>query len=115
MHEFSIAVQIVSELEALATEHGASRVSALTILAGEIKQIVPDALITAFEAASADTPADGAVLHLETKRIRVRCCECGHEYGPEDGSYICPECNCVDVDVIEGDELLLSSVEFEME
>lgn len=113
MHEFSIAAHIVTQLEALAAEHGMGRITALTVAAGEMRQIVPDALATAFEAAAGGTAAAGADLVLETVPVVVACRSCGRRYRPADGNYVCGSCGAADVTVAEGNELVIRTVEFE--
>ena len=113
MHEFSIATQIIEELESLVKEYGASRVTSLTVKAGEMMQLVPEALAIAFEAAAGDTIAEGARLSLEIVPVCVKCCGCGLDYKPVDGYYVCPSCSMVNYDLIDGDGLVLNSVELE--
>jgi len=115
MHEFSIAVKIVSELESIASENGANRITSVTVTAGEMRQIVPDAMTTAFEAASEGTVAAGSELVLKVVPMSVECRLCSHEYTPADGCYVCPSCGGADVRILKGNELLLEAVELEKE
>ncbi len=113
MHEFSIATHIVAQLEALAAAHAMGRITALTVAAGEMRQIVPDALSTAFAAAAGGTAAAGADLVLETVPVVVECRSCGRRYRPADGNYVCESCGTADVAVVEGNELVIRTVEYE--
>jgi hydrogenase nickel incorporation protein HypA/HybF len=113
MHEFSIATEIMGQLTALAEKHGVARYDSITIEAGELRQIVPEALETAFEAVSRDTVAQGAELRLVTVRPVVRCRGCGERFEPGEEFFRCPKCNLADIEIVEGNELILKSVEFE--
>ena len=74
---------------------------------------VPEALDAAFEVVSKDTLAEGAKLRLVVVRPVVRCRECGKRFEPGIDYFLCPECNRADVEIVEGNELILKSVEFE--
>lgn len=110
MHEMSIAVELMRQLEALAAEHNAAQVTELTVAAGAMRAIVPEALEIAFEAVAEGTCAAGATLHLEIVPPVARCRQCGSRYEPEPDSFVCGQCNQADVEIVQGNEILLTSV-----
>ena len=103
---------LVGQLEQLAAEHEADRVESLTVSAGEMRMVVPEMLVAAFEAAAEGTCAEGAELIVELIPIKARCRACEHEFATDIDCYACPKCNQADVDVIEGNDIVLSSVTF---
>ncbi|MBN1553117.1 MAG: hydrogenase maturation nickel metallochaperone HypA [Phycisphaerae bacterium] len=111
MHEMSIAVELIRRLEELAVEHGLLRVEAFTVRAGVLRGIVPEALDMAFEEAARGTVAEGAKLTLEITPARARCRLCNEPFAPTVDSYLCPRCNQADVEIVEGNEILLLSLE----
>ena len=113
MHEMSIAVELMRQLEALAAENNAERVTELTVTAGAMRAIVPEALEIAFEAVAEGTCAAGATLHLEIVPPLARCRQCGSRYEPEPDSFVCGQCNQADVEIVQGNEILLTSVRWE--
>ena len=115
MHEMSIALAIVEQLEALAAEHEAVRIDELTVRAGALRGIVPDALDLAFEAAATGTRAEGAVLHLEIVPPVARCRVCGARFEPRSDSFLCSGCGKADVELVEGDDIILASVTCEQD
>jgi hydrogenase nickel incorporation protein HypA/HybF len=115
MHEFSIASQIFAQLVKLAAEHSMGKITSVTIQAGRMRQIVPEALDTAFTAVAAGTIADGAALDLEIIEPKALCRVCGHRFRPEIDSYLCEKCNEADVEIVEGNEIIIRTVEYEEE
>ena len=113
MHEISIAVELLRQVEAVAAEHGAERVEALEVTAGALRAIVPEALDFAWQELAAGTVAEGSGIVVHIVPPRARCRGCGHEFGPEPDAYLCDQCGLADVDIIEGNDILLTSVTLE--
>lgn len=111
MHEMSIAVELMGQLEALAAEHCLSRVNALTVRAGAMRGVVPEALDLAFAEVTHGTVAQGAKLTLEITPAKACCRVCGERFTPTVDSFLCPQCNQADVEIIEGNEILLLSLD----
>lgn len=110
MHEMSIALALVEQLESLAAEHHAERITTVSVRAGVLRQIVPEALEVAFETAAEGTRAEGAALELEIAPVVARCRGCGHRFQPALDSFLCPRCGQADVAIAEGDDILLTSI-----
>jgi hydrogenase nickel incorporation protein HypA/HybF len=64
----------------------------------------------AFPIAAAGTAASGAVLHLHTQAVRVRCKECGAESEVAPNRLVCALCDNWRTRLISGDELMLERV-----
>jgi len=110
MHEMSIAVELVRQLEGIALEHGVERVEGLTVAAGVFRGVVPEALDMAFEAAAAGTCAEGARVTLEVVPAVGLCRGCAHRFEPQQDDFRCPACGEADVDLVEGNDIILKSV-----
>ena len=106
----SIAVELMGQLEAVAAANGLVRIERVELSAGALRAIVPEALELAFQAVSSGTCAAGAELALEVVAPRARCRSCGHAFGAEIDSFVCPKCNHADVELIEGNDIILASV-----
>lgn len=105
MHEFSIAEAIVQAAQEVAQAHENARVERVSLRVGELRQVVPDALLFAFDVLKRDTPLADASLEWETVPAQVRCRECGTEYHPEDIFWECPSCGAFGAEVVAGEEL----------
>ena len=101
----SIAVGLLDQLQILAREHAGDRIEECTVKTG-----VPEALKTAFEVIAAGTVAEAAKLHIEFVPITARCRRCDRRFEPKIDMFLCPQCGQADVDIIEGDDIVLTSV-----
>ncbi|MEV7728545.1 hydrogenase maturation nickel metallochaperone HypA [Streptomyces sp. NPDC101733] len=114
MHEMSIAMAVVGQVEEAADAGGASTVSRVRLQVGELAGVVPDALAFCFELACAGTVLEGAELTTESVTARARC-GCGHQWDvgmpPE---LCCPDCGlATEVELLSGRELRILSVTWE--
>jgi hydrogenase nickel incorporation protein HypA/HybF len=65
MHEASLMKNLIGKVEQLAREHGASRVTSLSVKLGALSHFSPDHFREHFEHASRGTVAEGASLEIE--------------------------------------------------
>lgn len=114
MHEMSIALALMQQLEAVASEHGVERIDALTVRAGVFRQVVPDALESAFEAVARGTRAEGATLTIEVTPAVAQCRRCGLRFQPALDCFLCERCGQADVELVEGNDIFLTSVTCEL-
>jgi hydrogenase nickel incorporation protein HypA/HybF len=111
MHEMSIAVELMNQLEPLAVEHRLERIESITVQAGVLRGIVPEALDLAFATLAEGTAAEGAQIDLRVTPARAKCRRCGEEFEPRVDEYLCPACGQADVELLAGNEVLLMSIE----
>jgi hydrogenase nickel incorporation protein HypA/HybF len=113
MHELSIAMGIVEAAQEEA-ERLHARVSAVHVRVGKLSGVVPDALLSSYEVACAETPLAGSKLVIEEVPVIVYCPEC---HGPRTLDSIqlfcCSECGTPTGDVRQGKELDLIALEIE--
>jgi hydrogenase nickel incorporation protein HypA/HybF len=112
MHELSICQSLLTQVTQLAREHQAQQVAQIVVQIGPLSGIVPELLAQAFTIASADTVAHSAELILETLPVRVRCLSCGGETEVDANRLICAHCGDWQTQLISGDEMLLTKIEF---
>ena len=113
MHEFSITESILNLALEKANEAGASKITGINLVIGEMSGIVSDCVQFYFEALSRDTIASGAKLSFETKPTRVRCQKCQSAFTPKDGDWSCPECHELSIEIVSGRECQMDSIEVE--
>jgi len=110
MHEMSIALALVEQLQRIAAEQRAVRIVEVEVRCGVLRQVVPEALQLAFSAASADTPAAGAVLRISEEDLVAKCRPCGTQFAARMDDYRCPTCRQADVELVGGQDIVLKSV-----
>jgi len=112
VHELSIAQAIVD----VASRHaGESRVARVYVRVGHLRQVVPSALEFSFELCAHGTPVEGAALELEEVPVAVTCRSCGAESEPGGFPLACGACGGLGVEVVQGEELQVESLELEEE
>ena len=113
MHELSVCLALIEQVQGVAREHGAASVSRIVLDVGPLSGIEPDLLRNAWPLAAAGTLAAAAELDISTSGIRVRCSHCGAESEARANRLICGECGDFRTNVVSGDEMILKSVELE--
>ena len=109
MHELSLCGAIVG----IVTQHaGDRRVEAVHVQVGQLRQVVPDTLVYCWSLVTADTALDGSRMAIENVPAKITCrtCSATHDVG-EVPSFVCSECAGTDVEVVAGEEFLITSLE----
>jgi len=103
----------MTQVEAIARENAAVRVTAITLGMGPLSGVEEQLLKNAYPIATAGTIAEGAELFIHPAAIRVRCTACGKESAATPNRLICGHCKNWCTELISGDELLLLRVELD--
>lgn len=110
MHELSVTQNLLD----LALQHGkssnASQITDLYLVLGEFASIVDDSVQFYWDFMAEGTIAEGAQLHFTRIPARLRCLDCQIEYEPGNNDPGCPECNGAHVQIINGREFFLESI-----
>jgi hydrogenase nickel incorporation protein HypA/HybF len=115
MHEFSIVEALFRSLEDIIERERLRSVERVRVRVGELRQIVPELMTFAFDAAKEETKACGAALELETVAARFRCETCGNECSSPETGYACPHCGSYELSVVQGKEIEIAAIEGERE
>jgi len=91
MHELSIAHALMEQVD----EHAPGGVSVhrVTVLAGAMQAIEPDAMQWAWDATVRGTRFDGAHLELQIEPFTLTCPDCGNQWESDQMYDTCP-CGC---------------------
>ncbi len=111
MHEMGITQGILAASFEAAEDAGCSRITEIRVLVGEMTEVVDFALQFAFEALTPGTMAEGATLVITDVPAKSRCRECGLEYDHDRFQMVCPECGSLNVELLQGRELLIDAIE----
>lgn len=115
MHELGIITNLFTLIEEIAVEHHLSKINRVKLKLGQMQQIVPETLTFAFETVAQGTKAEGAALDVEYVPIKMQCADCTAEFLIGEHTYICPVCSGTRLNMIEGMEIVLETVEGDME
>ena len=113
MHEISIARELSGIVLEVANRERLSRVTGVNICFGQMIQIVPDIFDLAFRETVRDTIATGAKVHLEILPVKMRCKICKDEFIIKDNLFSCSRCGSAELDIMQGKELFIKSIEGE--
>jgi hydrogenase nickel incorporation protein HypA/HybF len=110
MHELAIAESVLQ----IARRHAnGRRIVVVELKVGHLRQVVPSALTFAFELLAQETEAEGAALVIEDVGAAGTCRTCGAETTLPEFPLQCARCGGLDIEVTEGEELLVDSLELE--
>jgi len=113
VHEMSLMGGVFEVIEQTLTQYEVRRVLQVKLKVGELTNAEPDALQLVFEAFCKDTLCEGAELIVERVPVRGRCRSCQLEFTLKTMFFLCPKCQNNSIEVIQGEELLLESMEVE--
>jgi hydrogenase nickel incorporation protein HypA/HybF len=113
VHELSLVASVFEVLEEKAREHGAARVTRVVLKVGVMAGVVPDLLESAFETYKIGTIAETARLEIVVVPVKLRCPDCGGEAVREDTDFSCAGCGSRRVEIVEGRDLVVETIELE--
>ena len=113
MHEVSIVNDLFRIVLDVAEKERLSRVDKVHFQLGGMMQIVPRLFRFAFDAAKEGTIAEQAELEIEFLPVKMKCRHCACAFDPEKDHYSCPQCGGTDLDLMQGKELFIKSIEGE--
>lgn len=113
MHEISLVRNIFNTLEAEFPEK-MTEVRGIYLTVGLLSNVQPILMQNAFDAVLQDEPKyANTTLHVEVVPIKIVCSDCKTESIVEQYKFICTQCGKASRNVVQGEELLISKVEFE--
>ncbi|MFC4945131.1 hydrogenase maturation nickel metallochaperone HypA [Pseudonocardia sp. GCM10023141] len=108
MHELSICRSIAD----IVTKHADGRhVATVHIRIGQLRQIVPDTLLYCWSMMNSDTPLAGTELQVESIPGALRCATCHTTQTLDAPVLICNSCSGRDVEIISGEEFLITTLD----
>lgn len=113
MHELSITENILHIALDYAERSGATRVSDLNLVIGQLSSVVDDSVQFYWDIVSKDTLCEGATLHFERIPAEMICLDCGYTYRLSKGLEACPQCESFRMRVQAGEEFRLESIDIE--
>ncbi|MFF8293307.1 hydrogenase maturation nickel metallochaperone HypA [Streptomyces sp. NPDC016309] len=111
MHEMSVALSVVDQVEQAARSRGARGVQHVHLEIGELAGVVSDSLRFCFGLACAGTVLEGAELVTRSVPGSARCAPCGRTWDtgmPPD--MLCPHCRAAATELVAGRELRITEV-----
>ena len=111
MHELSVCLSLLQQLETIAEQRNASAVERVYLKIGPLSGIEPHLLRQAYPLAVAGTVAENAELIIETAEVVVTCTQCGSESTVLPNRLLCAACGDFRTRIISGDDMILQRLE----
>jgi len=113
MHEYSIVQALMEQVEMLAEENEAKSVSKVVVKIGVMSGVEPHLLEIAFDTFKEKSICESAEFVLNVQPLTILCLECDTRSELEDITYCCPQCESLKVDVVDGEDMFLMSLEMQ--
>ncbi|USK52122.1 hydrogenase maturation nickel metallochaperone HypA [Bacillus sp. CMF12] len=114
MHEMSLMADILYIVEADAIERGFVKINRISVIVGELSNVLPDALELAFsffQKQEDNLISEKTELKIIREVAKARCKECGKEFTPDYRIALCPHCNQINTEIISGESFQVESYE----
>jgi hydrogenase nickel incorporation protein HypA/HybF len=109
VHELSLCGAIAD----IVNRHASGReVKTIHLRIGQLRQVVPDTLVYCWSLVSDATPLAGSRIEVESVPARLACRSCGETR--DVGAvpvFVCPTCAGAEVEVVAGEEFLITSLD----
>jgi len=113
MHELSICQELIEQVEQIASEHNAVKVTDIYLTIGPLSGVEPHLLKQAFPMAAAETIAENSKLTIDKSSVKVYCESCNKETVVAANKLLCGECGTWQTELRGGDEMILQRVVLE--
>ena len=118
MHELSIVKNPVKTVLSRYTPAENERIISVNVVMGEMHDYEEEWLTKYFVQMTARTVLDGAMLKVERLPIKLRCRNCGSEFGnsKDEGEIFlsgCKNCGSNDIEIVNGREFYIKELEVE--
>ena len=113
MHELSVCLSLLEQVQAIAAERGATQVTRIELKVGPLSGVEAELLRNAWPLASANTIAVDAEFVIDETGIVVHCDACDTDTPAAANRLVCGSCGDFRTTVVSGDEMILQSLELE--
>ena len=114
MHELAVTKSILRLVLNAAGDIKASKVQAIYLTVGEMRNLEEDWIQRYFDYISKNTIAEGARIKVKKIPVVFSCKQCGKEFTAnihEDKMTVCPHCSSEDYSLLSGRELIVENME----
>ena len=113
MHEYSIVQALLNQCEEIAQKNEAEKITKVVTKIGVLSGVEPHLLEIAFNTFKEDSIAKDAEFVMNIQKLKIFCSTCKSESELDEPYYCCPKCESLEVEVIDGEEMYLMSLEME--
>ncbi|MBF0154275.1 MAG: hydrogenase maturation nickel metallochaperone HypA [Magnetococcales bacterium] len=112
MHELSLAMAMVEQLQEILAREQVHKLLSVTVAVGALSGVDRGAFAFSFPLVVEGTPLAGVRLLIEETPLRLRCQECGEVSQPEEICLLhCAACASGRVEILSGQDFVIRSLE----
>lgn len=114
MHEMALCTEVVKVVEETAKEAGALKVNNISMVIGEMRDIIIDLFDGFFHYLTKGTIAEDASVIFTTVPATLVCHECGNHFPVDlhaNDVVACPSCHSSDYELATGNEFYVESID----
>lgn len=113
MHEYSIVQALLEQCQTHAHTNDANKIIQVTVKIGIQSGVEPHLFEVAFDTFKEKTICEEANLIIQHQPLLIYCSACNKEYTLQKPEYICPECQNLHIEVVDGEDMILMRLEME--
>ena len=113
MHELAITQNILTTVLDEAKSAKAKTIIDINMVVGELSGVATDCVQFYFDILKKDTIARNAKFNFTLTPARFRCRDCLAEFKTDDSYWTCPKCEGINIELIEGRDCYIESIEVE--
>ncbi|SMP89052.1 Hydrogenase-3 nickel incorporation protein HypA [Epsilonproteobacteria bacterium SCGC AD-311-C15] len=113
MHEYSIVQSLLDSCDENAVKNNATKVTKVVVKIGVMSGVEAELLKTAFDTFKEETICHEAEFIINIQQVVIKCHNCSKESTLKELEYCCPECQSTELDILDGEDMFLMSLEME--
>jgi hydrogenase nickel incorporation protein HypA/HybF len=113
VHELAITQNILNTVLDEAKAAKAKSIIDINLVVGELSGVVTDSVEFYFDILKKDTIARDAKFNFTLTPARFRCRDCLNEFSTGDSYWTCPNCEGINIELVEGRDCYIESIEVE--
>jgi len=113
MHEYSVVQALLDQIESIADENDAEKVTKVIVKIGVMSGVEPHLLEMAFNTFKEKTICDSAEFVMNIQPVMILCRDCEMESELEVMHYRCPQCESLKINITDGEDMYLMTLEME--
>lgn len=113
MHELSLAMSLVGQVQDLLQEHEGAKVLKVCVSMGKLSGVEREAFEFCYPMACEETPLQGSSLEVKEIPITIECGECGKRSEISEPILECAYCKSSAISIADGKDFIINSFEIE--
>ncbi len=111
MHEYSIVQSLIESCEENARVNNSTEITKVVVKIGVMSGVEPHLLEVAFDTFKEVSICKNAEFIINIQPITIKCLKCKITSEIEMGIFNCPNCDAMELDVIDGEDIYLMQLE----